>query len=124
VVSPPAEAPPPVRVVPGDTLREKPVFTPYTVAPDLRNRNEVAKAMEKAYPSELRAAGVGGTAIIYIFIEASGEVGNVVINAGSGHPRLDEAALQIGHAMKFTPARNREAVVPVWVSLPITFQVR
>jgi protein TonB len=84
--------------------------------------SEVRAAL--ADPAELRGAGIGGTATVYIFIEAGGEVGNVVINAGSGHARLDEAALQIGRAMKFRPARNREAVVPVWVSLPITFQVR
>jgi TonB family protein len=120
VVPAPDEPPPP----PATGLGETPVFTPYTQAPDLLNRNEVAAALEKAYPPELKTTKAGGTVNVYIFIDTRGEVGNVLINRSSGHPELDEAALQVGRAMKFSPARNKEAAIPVWVSLPITFQTK
>ena len=35
-----------------------------------------------------------------------------------------DAAIKVAGIMKFTPALNRDKKVPVWVSLPITFQVR
>ncbi|NJD18517.1 MAG: M56 family metallopeptidase [Gemmatimonadetes bacterium] len=118
VVPAPEEPPPP----PAGDLGKAPQFTPNTVAPDLVNREKVMTALEKAYPADLRAAKVGGTSVVFIFIDERGAVGNVVIKTGSGRPELDEAALQVGRAMRFSPARNRDAAVPVWVSLPITFQ--
>ena len=34
------------------------------------------------------------------------------------------SGLKVGQVMEFTPAMNRDKQVPVWVSIPITFQVR
>jgi len=104
--------------------REEPVFTPYTVAPDLRNRDEVGRALEREYPPLLRDAGIGGTVVVYLFIDEEGTVQNTRVNTSSGHTSLDEAALRVGSVMRFSPAMNRDKKVPVWVSLPITFQVR
>lgn len=104
--------------------REEPVFTPYTVAPDLKNRDEVGRALEREYPPLLRDAGIGGTVVIYLFIDEEGIVQNTKVNQSSGHTSLDEAALRVGNVMRFSPAMNRDKKVPVWVSLPITFQVR
>jgi|GEM_PF-447958 len=104
--------------------REEPVFTPYTVAPDLKNRDEVARALEREYPPLLRDAGIGGTVIMYLFIDEAGFVQNTRVNTSSGHTSLDEAAGRVGTIMRFSPAMNRDKKVPVWVSLPITFQVR
>ena len=98
-----------------------PVFTPYTVAPDYTNPNEVRRALEGEYPPLLRDAGVGGTVQVWFFIDESGTVRNAVVNEGSGHVALDEAALRVAPVFKFTPALNRDKAVPVWVSLPITF---
>ena len=123
-VAPGAPAAPAPVLPPSDpALREAPVPTPYTKAPDLVNRAEVATAMEAAYSAELRAQ-MRGTATVYIFIDEQGDASNVVIQKSSGYPALDEAALTVARVMRFIPARNRGAVVPVWVSLPITFQTR
>lgn len=104
--------------------REEPVFTPYTVAPDLRNREDVGRALEREYPPLLRDAGIGGTVVVYLFIDEEGTVQNTRVHTTSGHTSLDEAALRVGNVMRFSPAMNRDKKVPVWVSLPITFQVR
>jgi hypothetical protein len=37
---------------------------------------------------------------------------------------MDDAALAVSEIYRFTPAMNRDKKVPVWVSFPITFQVR
>ena len=120
---PPRAPEPPLPPEPGE-LRESPTFTPFTTAPSILNRAEVVQAMAERYPPLLRDAGIGGTARVYFFIEADGRVGNVLLDQGSGHPALDEAALAVARVYRFSPALNRDAEVPVWVSFPITFQVR
>lgn len=101
-----------------------PVFTPYTVAPAILNRTDVQKALERNYPARLKDAGIGGTVKVYFYIDAKGKVVNHRIDKSSGHAALDEAALRVADIMRFTPALNRDKKVPVWVSFPITFQVK
>lgn len=107
-----------------EVSRDEPVFTPYTVAPELRNRDEVSRALEREYPSLLRDAGIGGRVVVWLFIDEEGAVQNTRVNEPSGHTSLDEAALRVANVMQFSPAMNRDKKVPVWVSLPITFQTR
>lgn len=105
-------------------IGETPSFTPFTVAPQLKNRDDVGRALEREYPPLLRDAGVGGKVEVWVRISDQGKVEDVRINQSSGHPALDEAAIKVGQVMQFTPAMNRDKQVPVWVSIPITFQVR
>ena len=94
------------------------------MAPQVQNRDEVARALEREYPSLLRDAGVGGKVDVWIRISEGGAVQKVQVNSSSGQPALDEAALKVAQVIKFSPAMNRDKAVPVWVSIPITFQVR
>lgn len=105
-------------------IGDVPSFTPFTVAPILRNRTEVGRALEREYPQLLRDAGVGGQCEVWIRISEGGAVEDVQVNKSSGHPSLDQAAIRVGQTMNFSPAMNRDKQVPVWVSIPITFQVR
>ena len=105
-------------------LSAAPTFTPYTVAPSILNRDAVIKAMEREYPPLLRDAGIGGTVKVYFFIDETGKVIDHRIDQSSGHQALDEAALKVADVYRFSPALNRDKKVPVWVSFPITFQVR
>jgi protein TonB len=115
--------PPPPEDVETD-ISSAPVFTPYTVAPDYTNGDEVRRALEREYPPLLRDAGIGGTVQVWFFIDEKGIVQNRVVNESSGHTALDDAALRVAPVFKFTPALNRDKAVPVWVSLPITFTTR
>ena len=101
-----------------------PTFTPFTVAPDIQNRAEVIRAMEREYPPLLRDAGIGGTVQVYFFIDEEGVVQQFQVNVSSGHQALDDAALAVAGVYQFSPALNRDKRVPVWVSFGITFQVR
>jgi TonB family protein len=105
-----------------DPQTREPTFTPFTVAPSIRNRREVVEAMNAEYPPLLREAGVGGTVRVYFFIGEEGRVEHTRIDQSSGHEALDEAALRVASVYRFSPALNRDEPVPVWVSFPITFQ--
>jgi len=100
-----------------------PTFTPYTVAPRLTNAPEVAQALVREYPVRLRNAGVGGQVLLWLFIDANGNVQNTVLKTSSGFEAFDEAATRVAILMTFTPAINRDREVPVWVAIPIDFKV-
>ncbi len=110
---------------PGPAQRnEGPGFTPYTVGPEIVNRQEVTEALVRAYPPLLRDAGIGGTTLVWFHIDEQGQVTDTRVNRSSGSPELDRAALDVAGRMRFTRALNRDEPVAVWVSFPITFQVR
>lgn len=117
------DLPPPPDDVEMD-ISAAPVFTPYTVRPDYTNGAEVMRALEREYPSLLRDAGIGGTTLVWFFIDEQGVVQNQQVQESSGHTALDDAALRVAPVFKFTPALNRDKAVPVWVQLPITFTTR
>ncbi|MGD8277221.1 MAG: M56 family metallopeptidase [Gemmatimonadota bacterium] len=100
---------------------ESPRFTPFTVAPELLNGDEVTRALEAGYPPLLRDAGIGGTAHVWLKLDAKGAVQQVQLNQSSGYPALDEAALKVAGVMRFSPASNRGTPVEVWVSVPVKF---
>ncbi len=116
--------PPPEETTVAEDISAAPTFTPYTVAPDMKNRAEVQKAIEREYPPLLRDAGIGGRVLVWFFIDENGVVQNSDIKESSGHDALDQAALTVARVAQFTPALNRDKQVPVWISLYITFQTR
>ncbi len=105
----------------GMDISAEPVFTPYTVKPDYVNVAEIMMALQREYPPLLRDAGIGGTVLVWFFIDETGTVRNQAVQESSGHGALDEAALRVARVFKFTPALNRDRAVPVWVQFPITF---
>jgi protein TonB len=121
--NPVEELPPPPEEA-GTDIAAAPTFTPFTVAPSILNRDEVVRAMTREYPPLLRDAGIGGTVRVFFFIDESGVVKDYRIDQSSGHQALDDAALAVADVYRFSAALNRDKKVPVWVSFPITFQVR
>jgi len=118
--NPVEDLPPPPDAVEED-IGAAPTFTPYTVAPDLRNTSEVRRALEREYPPLLRDAGIGGTVNVWFFIDEGGSVLQTRVQKSSGHKALDDAALKVADIMEFSPALNRDKRVKVWVAFPITF---
>ena len=101
-----------------------PTFTPYEVAPEVRNVEEVRQALTREYPAVLRDAGIGGTVVMWFFINDQGVVDNVQVNQSSGFEQLDAAAMAVAGVFEFTPAINQNEQVAVWISIPITFQTQ
>lgn len=107
-----------------EDLSARPTFTPYTTPPDVLNREEVARALEREYPPTLRDVGIGGTVLMHFFLDENGVVGNFLVADTSGHAALDHAALRVAEVFRFSPAYNRDDRVPVWVQIPVTFEAR
>ena len=99
-------------------------FTPYTVAPELLNARELQRALERAYPPSLRDAGLGATVSLLINIDQDGTVLDSRVGESAAYEAFDRAALSLVDIMRFRPAMNRDRYVAVWISLPLTFQVR
>ncbi len=118
------DLPPPPTDDGGVDLSAAPVFTPMTVYPEIKNRDEVRAALMREYPPLLRNAGVGGSVVVWFFISEEGQVLDRRVSQSSGHTQLDEAALRVADVFRFSPALNREMIVRVWIEIPITFHVR
>jgi TonB family protein len=99
------------------------MFTPYEVRPTLRNSGEIQKALLDRYPQRLKDTGIGGVAVIWIYIDREGKVTSTKIVKTSGSPDLDGVALQVMEELgEFSPAYNRDLAIPVWIQMPITFE--
>lgn len=113
-----------VTTVTAEDIEAAPTFTPFTVAPTLKNSAEVQRALQRYYPPLLRDAGIGGSVRIWFFIDETGRVVKTQLKQGSGHAALDDAALKVADIMQFSPALNRDQKVKVWVDMPIVFKTQ
>jgi protein TonB len=110
--------------VTAENIEAAPVFTPYTVKPELLNRDAVQRALVRNYPPLLRDAGIGGTVLTWLLISETGVVMKTQVKEGSGHEALDQAALKVADIMRFSAALNRDQKVKVWIALPIVFKTQ
>lgn len=102
----------------------EPVFTPYTARPEFKDLEEARRVVARHYPEDLKDAGIGGTVVVWAFVDSAGNVANVRLRESSGNEALDAAALVVAREWEFTPARNRGECVAVWMAIPIIFAVR
>ncbi|HEX9108338.1 MAG TPA: energy transducer TonB, partial [Longimicrobiales bacterium] len=103
-------------------IEAAPTFTPYTVRPELLNREEVRLALVRFYPPLQRGAGVEGTTLLWALVDTAGMVKQTRVRTSSGVPSLDQAAQQVAAVMRFSPALNHDARVQVWIQLPVVFK--
>lgn len=106
----------------GRSEDERPAFIPFDVAPRLKNREEVLALLERLYPRSLREAGIGGTVLLWLYIDEQGQVRETRVAETSGVPALDRAAREVAARMEFTPAQNRDRATAVWLAQPIDFE--
>ncbi len=76
-----------------------------------------------AYPVLARRMGEEGKVVLRVCVTAEGRAGDVRLYAGSGSPRLDEAAIKAVWAWRFAPARQGDHAVEAWVLVPISFKL-
>lgn len=116
--------PPPTATGSGDDISRAPQFTPMTQRPELMNIRDVERALVRNYPPLLRDAGIGGTTVLWFFIDERGQVVRTTLHTSSGYQALDEAADKVAEIMRFSPAKNRDKIVQVWVEIPIVFTAK
>lgn len=119
-----ADLPPPPDQAQTVDISAAPQFVVHTQKPVMLNEPEVKRILEREYPSLLKDAGIGGTTVIHLFIDENGVAQNTLVSVSSGHKGLDDAALKIGLFAKFSPAKNRDKTVALWIELPLTFTAR
>lgn len=77
---------------------------------------------EIKYPATAQEAGIEGRVLIQFIVDTSGSVMNPIVLRGIGGG-CDEEAIRALKEMKFKPGRQGGEVVPVKMTLPITFKL-
>ena len=75
------------------------------------------------YPPLAQQAGIEGQAVVKALVDTDGTIREVQILKSSGNQMLDEAALAAARKATFTPAKQRDTFVRVWVSIPMRFRL-
>lgn len=107
-----------------ELLREGPRITPYHIAPVLKNRNEMTRVLREVF--RIYGEGIDRPVRmeVWFLIDEHGAVRSTTIKETSGFPVLDSVVLGTSRRrMRFMPAWARGETVPVWISLPILFEV-
>lgn len=97
-------------------------FVPYDTPPEPIGGME-AIAENLVYPKEAKQANEQGTVIIQAKIDVNGNVETTKILRSFGSKICDEAASKAIMLTKWTPAKQRDKDVSVWITVPIEFKL-
>lgn len=98
-------------------------FMPNMVKPELRNRREVRRALERRWSRAMQAAGIQGRVVLLLWIDEDGAVQKCEVELSSGSDALDDAAVAATGVMAFRPALNMGEPVAVIASMPVSFDI-
>jgi len=87
--------------------------------PDLRPA--ATDAPRPPYPRAARQRGLQGVVMVRVAVSADGLPTEVFIKESSGHPLLDEAAVEAVRRWRFSPARSAGRAVAAAVEIPVRF---
>jgi TonB family protein len=86
---------------------------------------EVIRHAKVEYPEIAKRAQAEGRVYLQLLIDVDGRVMRVELAKSSGNPVLDEAALEAGKTVLFTPAiAPGGKATRVWVMYPVTFSLK
>ncbi|MCG6987674.1 MAG: TonB family protein [Gemmatimonadetes bacterium] len=103
--------------------KARPYDGPAATLPKLIDRPGVEALIRRHYPIDLQRAGIGGVVGLQLWVDSTGTVNVVDLAKGSGHGRLDKAALQVAPTLRFAPARRLGQAVGTWVRFDVRFRV-
>jgi len=83
-----------------------------------------AENPKPTYPREARRKGYEGEVILKVEVLPDGRVGQIEVKNSSGFELLDRSALATVKQWKFVPAKKGEKSIPLWVNIPIKFQLQ
>jgi len=75
------------------------------------------------YPSLSRRMGETGRVVLRVLVSPEGRAEQLEVRTSTGHPRLDQAALDAVRRWRFVPAKQGDHAVSAWVLVPLTFQL-
>lgn len=76
------------------------------------------------YPNIARRRNQEGVVVLQALIDIAGKVSQLKLFNSSGYPILDKAALKTVHRWRFTPGTIGDKRQPMWVKVPVRFQLR
>ena len=82
------------------------------------------RPIKPKYPEIAQEAGIEGTVVVQVFVDAKGRVQETIILKGIPNTGLDEAAADAIRLVRFKPAKQRERAVGVWISIPVNFRLK
>lgn len=97
-------------------------FAPLLVRPEIRNRNEVQRYLQRHYTPILEFSGATGVVQVQFWIDERGAVHKAELATSSGRRVLDRLAMRLTSVLRFSPALRLGQPVRVQVVLPITFR--
>jgi TonB family protein len=86
-------------------------------------RPNYAQNPKPVYPLEAREKGYEGEVLLKVEVLSNGRVGHIEVKRSSGYDILDQAALTTVKKWRFIPAREGDVAIPIWVNIPIKFQL-
>jgi protein TonB len=82
---------------------------------------KIIKSVAPVYPDLAQRAGVTGQVVVKVLIGKNGDVEQAEILKSV--PMLDEAAQVAAWQLKFTPGKQRDRFVKVWMAVPFNFTI-
>jgi TonB family protein len=94
-----------------------------TNPPELQNRRDVQRALERNYPPMLRDGQVGGEVQLRFIVGRDGRVEEESIQVlQASNPAFADAARRVAERMRFRAGKIRDDEVRTYVDIPILFQ--
>lgn len=103
--------------VPPPPPTETPDFVPYDTPP------EPLYITKPKYPEIGRKAGMEGSVYLKLLLDTTGYVIDVKV-VKSLNPAFDGNAVKAARTWRFTPAKQRDKPVRVWLGYPVKFQLK
>ncbi|OBV40285.1 protein TonB [Janthinobacterium psychrotolerans] len=117
-----AEAAPPATSAPATPSTPAP-SPPAPSTPRTVSSVEYIKAPQLVYPNLSRRLGESGTVVLRILINEKGLPEQILVHKSTGYSNLDEAGRQAAMRALFKPMIENGKPVPVYVLVPLTFQL-
>ena len=117
-----AEAAPPATSAPAAPSTSAP-SPPAPSTPRTVSSVEYIKAPQLVYPNLSRRLGESGTVVLRILINEKGLPEQILVHKSTGYGNLDEAGRQAAMRALFKPMIENGKPVPVYVLVPLTFQL-
>ena len=87
-------------------------------------RPKYAENPKPTYPQEAKEKGHEGEVILRVEVLSNGRVGQIEVRRSSGYESLDRSALTTVKQWRFIPAKKSDIAIPLWVNIPIKFQLQ
>jgi TonB family protein len=112
---------PPVRAPVAERFTGYERMSPIMIPPDIRNRSEVERFLQRGYRRILDRGKPKGTTLLLFWIDELGQPQQVRLETSSGSSELDGLALDLPSIIQFRPARRGKVPIRVIVQVPIRF---